>query len=60
MKHRRSLTLAELVETIQDTAGSDAEAVAILTHMIKTGRVTLGSDAETDCDTVADGNDCDW
>ncbi len=58
MRQKRSLTLAELVETIQDTAGSDAEAVAILTHMINTGRVTLG-ESEPDCDPAADGSDFD-
>ncbi len=44
MKQTRALTLAELVAAIQDSSASDAEAVAILNHMLNTGRVTLGGD----------------
>lgn len=43
MKHKRSLTLAELVQAIQDSSASDDEAVAILNHMLNTGRVTFGA-----------------
>ena len=34
-------TLLELVQTIQDTCGSDAEVVAVITHLVNTGRVVL-------------------
>jgi len=29
------VTLKELVEAVQDTAGSDEECVAVLTHLLK-------------------------
>lgn len=32
---RRRVTLLELVKTVQDVAGSDEEAVAVLTHLLK-------------------------
>lgn len=48
MKQTRALTLAELVEAIQDNSASDAEVVAILNHMLNTGRVTLGSSDPAD------------
>ena len=31
----RRVTLLELVTAVQDVAGSDEEAVAVLTHMLK-------------------------
>ena len=34
-------TLLELVQTVQDTCRSDAEVVAVITHMVNTGRVVL-------------------
>jgi hypothetical protein len=37
---RRS-TMLELVRTIQDSATSDEEVVAIIAHMLKTRRVVL-------------------
>lgn len=39
MRGTRSLTIFELVQTIQDIARSDEEVVAVLAHMLKTGRV---------------------
>jgi hypothetical protein len=32
----RRVTLLELVEAVQDTASSDEEVVAVLTHLLKT------------------------
>ena len=34
------LTLWDLIKTVQDTAGSDREAVAVLAHLFETRRVT--------------------
>jgi hypothetical protein len=39
-KNRRT-TLLELVRAVQDTCGSDAEVVAVITHMVNTRRVVL-------------------
>ncbi len=41
MKHKHAITLAELVETVQDNTRSDDEAVAILRRLLESGRVTL-------------------
>jgi hypothetical protein len=42
MKRRvRRATMLELVQTVQDLARSDDEVVAIIAHMLKTGRVVL-------------------
>ena len=38
----RRMTLLELVRVVQDTCRSDAEVVAVITHMVNTGRVVLG------------------
>jgi len=35
----RHLTLMDLVKTVQDTAHSDREAVAVLAHLFQTRRV---------------------
>jgi len=35
------MTLLELVQSVQDTCRSDAEVVAVITHMVNTGRVVL-------------------
>ena len=35
------ITLLELVHAIQDTCRSDAEVVAVITHMVNSGRVVL-------------------
>ena len=35
MRKIRRVTILELVEAVQDTAGSDDEAVAVLTHLLK-------------------------
>ena len=40
-KSRRT-TLLELVRAVQDTCRSDAEVIAVITHMVNTGRVVLG------------------
>lgn len=37
--NRQTVTLLDVIRTIQDTARSDREAVAVLTHMLKTKRV---------------------
>jgi len=41
MKNFRRSTMLELVQTVQDLAGSDEEVVAIIAHMLNTGRVVL-------------------
>ena len=38
---RRRTTLLNLVQAIQDHARSDAEVVAVITHMLRTRRVVL-------------------
>ena len=38
---RHHTTLLDLVQIVQDHAGSDAEVVAVITHMLRTGRVVL-------------------
>ena len=37
----RRVTLLELVQVVQDNCRSDAEVVAVITHMVNTGRVVL-------------------
>lgn len=37
----RRLTLLELVQAVQDTCHSDAEVVAVITHMVNTRRIIL-------------------
>jgi hypothetical protein len=39
MRNVKRVTIFELVEAVQDTAGSDAEVVAVLSHLFKTVRV---------------------
>jgi hypothetical protein len=41
MKTIRRSTLLDLIQTVQDLARSDEEVVAIIAHMIATGRVAL-------------------
>jgi len=38
----RRVTLLELVQAVQDNCGSDAEVVAVINHLVRTGRVVLG------------------
>ncbi len=38
---RRRTTLLNLVQAVQDHARSDAEVVAVIAHMLRTGRVVL-------------------
>ena len=38
MRKVKQVTLFELVKAVQDVAGSDAEVVAVLTHLLKTAR----------------------
>ena len=38
----RRVTLLELVQAVQDNCGSDAEVVAVISHLVRTGRVVLG------------------
>ena len=40
-KKDRRTTLLELVRAVQDTCRSDAEVIAVITHMVNTGRVVL-------------------
>jgi hypothetical protein len=40
-KQVRRTTLLDLVETVQDHTGSDAEVVAVIADMIETGRLVL-------------------
>ena len=37
----RRITLLELVQAVQEHAQSDDEVVAVITHLVNTGRVTL-------------------
>ncbi len=37
----RLVTLLELVQAVQDTCRSDNEVVAVITHMVNSGRVVL-------------------
>jgi len=37
----RRTTLLELVQAVQDTCSTDAEVIAVITHMINTRRVIL-------------------
>ena len=37
----RRTTLLELVRAVQDNCRSDAEVIAVITHMVNTGRVVL-------------------
>lgn len=39
MRKTRQVTLLELVSAVQDTARSDEEAVAVLTHLLRTVRL---------------------
>lgn len=39
MTQRRSLTIEDLVQAIQDIARSDEEVVAVLQHMLRTKRI---------------------
>jgi hypothetical protein len=49
---RRTTTLLDLVETVQDHTRSDAEVVAVIAHMIDTGRLVLNSGPITDALTA--------
>jgi len=40
-KKNRRTTLLELVRAVQDTCRSDAEVIAVIAHMVNTGRVVL-------------------
>jgi hypothetical protein len=40
-KKSRRITLLELVQAVQDSCRSDAEVVAVITHMVNTRRVIL-------------------
>jgi hypothetical protein len=37
----RRVTLLDLVQTVQDVCRTDAEVVAVVTHMVNSGRVVL-------------------
>ena len=41
MKKGRRTTLLQLVQVVQDQCRSDAEVVAVITHMLNTRRVVL-------------------
>jgi hypothetical protein len=40
MRKVKRVTLLELVEAVQDIANSDEEAVAVLTHLLRTRRLS--------------------
>jgi len=40
-KKGTQVTLMEVVQRVQESARSDAEAVAVLVHLMKTGRIIL-------------------
>lgn len=39
MKQTLQLTILDLIRAVQDATASDAEAVAVLTHLLKTRRI---------------------
>jgi hypothetical protein len=39
MRKTKQVTLFELIEAVQDTSRSDEEAVAVLTHLLRTVRL---------------------
>ncbi len=41
MKTKQTATFGDLVQAIQDTAWSDTEVVAVITHLLKTRRVAF-------------------
>lgn len=41
MNKSRLVTLLELVQAVQDNCRSDREVVAVITHMVNSGRVVL-------------------
>ena len=41
MTKGRLVTLLELVQAVQDNCRSDSEVVAVITHMVNSGRVVL-------------------
>ena len=45
IRKRSNLTLGDVVQALQDLAGSDDEAVAVLAHMIRTRQVQRTSAA---------------
>ncbi len=40
MRNAKRVTILELVKAVQDTAGSDEEVVAVLTHILRSARAT--------------------
>jgi hypothetical protein len=40
MRTAKRVTILELVKAVQDTAGSDEEVVAVLSHILRTARAT--------------------
>lgn len=40
MRNAKRVTIFELVKAVQDTAGSDEEVVAVLTHILRSARAT--------------------
>ncbi len=52
-KNDRRVTLLELVRAVQDSCRTDTEVVAVITHMVNTGRVVLrGTFAQARIGTV--------
>jgi hypothetical protein len=41
-KRTHRTTLLELVQAVQDACATDAEVVAVIAHMVNSGRVVLG------------------
>lgn len=41
MTRKATTTLLELVQVVQDSCTTDGEVVAVVTHLVNTGRVVL-------------------
>lgn len=41
MKPKTTTTLLELVRAVQDSCRSDSEVVAVVTHLVNSGRIVL-------------------
>lgn len=40
MKRTKKLTMFEIFRAVQDACGNDAEVVAVIDHMMRTGRLS--------------------
>ncbi len=45
MKNKKKVTILEIFRAVQDTCRSDDEVVAVIDHMMRTGRVVRQQDS---------------